>query len=74
MPTLNIPINVQVAANESSAMIPISMIIQQLNLPHFGEYSIGLSIDGRQEASIPLIVREAPLIPPIPPQQHQPPV
>jgi hypothetical protein len=73
MPTLNFPINVQMPLNESSATLPISMIIQQLNLPHFGEYSIGLAIDGRQEATIPLFVREAPLIPPFPPTQPQPP-
>ena len=66
MPTLNIPINVQVAINESSATVQFAMIIPQLNLPHFGEYAIGLSIDGREEASGPLFVREAPLIPPFP--------
>ena len=72
MPVFNIPINVQIPLYESSATVPFAMIIQQLHLPHFGEYSVGLSIDGRQEASIPLFVREAPLIPPMP--NPQPPV
>jgi hypothetical protein len=71
-PTLNAPINVQVPPHESSAIVQFAMIIQQLNLPHFGEYALGLSIDGRQEASIPLFVREAPLIPPFLPPPPSP--
>jgi Family of unknown function (DUF6941) len=57
MPTLNAQIQVRVGPNEISATVPISLIVQQINLPHFGEYSIGLAVDGRQEASIPLFVR-----------------
>jgi hypothetical protein len=68
LPVLNIPVNVRAYPNESYASLALAMPIQLLHLPRFGEYAIGLSVDGRQEASIPLFVHEAPKIPPFPPQ------
>ena len=73
MPTMNVPLMVQVAPNETSAIVQISVIIGQLKLPNFGEYSIAVAIDGRQEASIPLIVRQFPLLPPLQQGPQQPP-
>jgi hypothetical protein len=32
------------------------MVIQQIRLPKFGEYTIDLAVDGRQLGSIPLYV------------------
>ena len=65
MPTLQAQINIQLRPNESDATVHFALLIQQIKLPNFGEYSIDLAIDGRQEASTPLYVREfRPLQPP----------
>jgi hypothetical protein len=32
------------------------MVIQQIRLPKFGEYTIDLAVDGRQLGSLPLYV------------------
>jgi|ERR1022692_348721 hypothetical protein len=63
MPTVDIPVPVQVSPGESTASVPFVMIIQQLKLPHFGEYSIDLAIDGMQQASIPLFARQVQMPP-----------
>jgi len=71
VPTLEAQLNVQINPNESDATVPLAVVIQQISLPRFGEYSVDLAVDGRQEASIPLYVLQAPLpqqMPPIPPQ------
>ena len=56
MPTLNATTQVQFGANDSSATASLVLVIQQLRLPKFGEYSIDLAVDGDQKASIPLVV------------------
>jgi hypothetical protein len=71
MPTLQAEMAVKVGANSSTATVPLVLLIQPLKLPNFGEYSIDLAIDGRQEASTPLYVRQiqnpaSPLPPPNP--------
>jgi len=58
MPTLEAAMQFRINPEMTTASVPFVMIIQQLKLPHFGEYSIDLAIDGRQEASIPLFVRQ----------------
>ena len=71
VPTMNAQLNVQINPNESDASVPLAVVIQQISLPRFGEYSVDLAVDGRQEASIPLYVLQAPLpqqMPPAPPQ------
>lgn len=68
VPTLEAQLNVQISPNESDASVPLAVVIQQISLPRFGEYSVDLAVDGRQEASIPLYVLQAPL-----PQQMPPP-
>jgi hypothetical protein len=55
-PDLNI--SVQVAPNAPSATAQILLGTQQLQLPHFGEYSIALVVDGREEKTIPLFARQ----------------
>lgn len=64
MPTLQTDIAVKIPAEASNATAPLVLLIQPLNLPRFGEYSIDLAIDGRQEASTPLYVRQVQSRPP----------
>jgi hypothetical protein len=68
VPILEAQLNVQISPKESDASVPLAVVIQQISLPRFGEYSVDLAVDGRQEASIPLYVLQAPL-----PQQLPPP-
>ena len=60
MPTLDATTQVGFPPGEHSMTACLVLQIQQLKLPNFGEYSIDLGVDGRQEASIPLFVRQAP--------------
>jgi len=71
MPTLQAQMNIQFKTNESSATVQFVLLIQQIKLPSFGEYSIDLAIDGRQEASTPLYVKQ--FQPPQQPPQQLPP-
>ena len=56
MPTLDAATQVQFGPNDSTATTSLVLVIQQLKLPKFGEYSIDLAVDDRHEASIPLLV------------------
>ena len=56
MPTLNANSAVKFPQGESTMTACIVLVIQQLKLPKFGEYSIDLAVDDRHEASIPLFV------------------
>ena len=38
----------------------LGLSIQRLRLPRFGEYSIDLAVDGRQEGTLPLYVKKRP--------------
>ena len=70
-PTLDAQLNVQISPNESAASVPLAVVIREISLPRFGEYSVDVAVDGRQEASIPLYVLQTPLpqqMPPAPPQ------
>lgn len=60
IPTLEAQLMIQIREDVSDATVPLSFVIQQIVFPHFGEYRIDLAVDGRQEASIPLYVRQAP--------------
>lgn len=60
MPTLDANTQVMFPPGEHTVTACLVLQIQQLKLPNYGEYSIDLGIDGRQEASIPLFVRPAP--------------
>ena len=70
VPILKAQLNVQISPNESDASVPLAVVIQQISLPRFGEYSVDLAVDGRQEASIPLYVLQAPLPQQMPPPPH----
>jgi hypothetical protein len=56
MPTLNATTQVRFGPNDSTATASLALVIQQLKLPKFAEYSIDLAVDDRHEASIPLLV------------------
>ena len=60
MPTLDANTQVMFPPGEHTVTACLVLQIQQLKLPNYGEYSIDLGIDGRQEASIPLFVRPSP--------------
>ena len=72
VPILEAQLNVQISPNESDASVPLAVVIQQISLPRYGEYSVDLAVDGRQEASIPLYVLQAPLPQQTPPPPTQP--
>jgi hypothetical protein len=59
MPTLDATTQVQFGPADSTSTASIVLVIQQLKLPRFGEYSIDLAVDDRHEASIPLLVSNA---------------
>ncbi|MGR3320223.1 MAG: DUF6941 family protein [Candidatus Anammoxibacter sp.] len=60
IPTLEQTFTVNVHPNESTANVNLVLLIQQLKLENFGDYSIDLAIDGRLEGAIPLAVRQRP--------------
>jgi hypothetical protein len=60
MPTLDTSTQVHFGPTDSTATTSIVLVIQQLKLPKFGEYSIDLAVDGDHKASIPLVVAPAP--------------
>ena len=57
MPSIDMPVDV-VVPNELNFLVRNFVInIQQLKFDKPGQYSIDLAVDGRQETSIPLLVR-----------------
>lgn len=74
MPRLDAQTQIQIGPNETSATTQMVMVIPQLRLPSFGDYSLGLAIDGMEAATFLLSVRQTPLTQPQPPApQIQPP-
>jgi hypothetical protein len=75
MPMLEAQTQIALGPDSSTATAQLVLIIPQIKLPSFGEYSIDLAVDGRQEASTPLYVKQIPLVPPMqrttPPEQPQ---
>jgi|ERR1044071_10456 hypothetical protein len=61
--------HVQFQPGESSATAPLVIGMPQIKLSNFGDYLIDLAVDGRQEASIPLFVRQV-----AQPPQSSPPI
>ena len=58
MPTLDTNTRVHFPTGEASMTACLVLVLQQLKLPKFGEYSIDLAVDDRHEASIPLFVSQ----------------
>jgi hypothetical protein len=57
IPPVNGTVNIDFTAEQRSGSANLVLNIQRLKLNEYGEYSIDLGIDGRCEASLPLIVR-----------------
>lgn len=64
MPVIETQVSVQTGPFGTSPIAQVVSLMSQIRLPNFGEYSVDLAVDGRQEASTPLFLREAPTIPP----------
>ena len=56
IPDVNVQMNVEVPAGETSATANVVVMLPQVNLPRYGEYSIDLAVDARLEGSVPLYV------------------
>ena len=63
MPALEMQLQVQVPPVFQQSNVQAVFLIPQIRLPNFGEYAIDLAVEGRQEASTPLFVRQL-IIPP----------
>jgi len=57
MPSIDMPVDVAMPADVNFLVRNFVITIQQLKFEKPGQYSIDLAIDGRQEASIPLLVK-----------------
>ncbi len=56
MPPLEATADVHLPGEDVTSTVSLALNIHQLRLPKFGEYSIDLAVDDRQEASSPLYV------------------
>lgn len=57
IPTANGAININFPDEQRSGSANLVLNLQMLKLESFGEYSIDLAVDGRNEGSLPLFVR-----------------
>ena len=60
MPSIELPFDVKVPENDSFAYRNFILNIQRLKFEKFGQHAVDIAIDGRQEASIPLEVKQIP--------------
>ena len=60
MPSIELPFEVSVPENDSFAYRNFILNIQRLKFEKFGQHAVDIAIDGRQEASIPLEVKQLP--------------
>ena len=60
MPSIELPFEVRVPENDSFAYRNFILNIQRLKFEKFGQHAVDIAIDGRQEASIPLEVKQIP--------------
>ena len=58
LPSVDAAVAVRFASEEPTTVANVILNLQQLKLGGFGEYTIDLAIDGRQEGSIPLYVNQ----------------
>jgi hypothetical protein len=58
VPPVDTTIRVQFPPNVSTHAYNIVLNLQRTKFEHFGEYAVNLAVNGRQEASIPLHVRQ----------------
>mgnify|MGYP000568326842 FL=1 len=60
MPSIELPFEVKMPENDSFAYRNFILNIQRLKFEKFGQHAVDIAIDGRQEASIPLEVKQIP--------------
>jgi hypothetical protein len=60
IPDIGLQMNIQLPPGESTVTANVVVMLPQVSLPRFGEYSIDLTIDARHEGSLPLYVRPPP--------------
>ena len=60
MPSIELPFEVNVPADDSFLYRNFVLNIQRLKVENFGQHAVDIAIDGRQEASIPLEVKQLP--------------
>ncbi len=58
MPPLEATADVHFPEQDATSTVSLALNIHQLRLPRFGEYSIDVAVDDRQEASSPLYVSQ----------------
>ena len=58
MPSIELPFDVKVPENDSFTYRNFILNIQRLKFEKFGQHAVDIAIDGRQEASIPLEVKQ----------------
>ena len=58
LPPLEGKVDIGVRPGAITVAANLILNIDRLKIEHFGEYSINLAVDGRQEASLPLYVRQ----------------
>jgi hypothetical protein len=59
IPSLDAPITMNFPDTVPSGTVQLILDMQNLRFQKFGEFSIDLAVDGRQEASIPLFLRQS---------------
>ncbi len=61
IPSLDADLDIKVPPNQDSVAINLVLNLHGLKIEKYGSYAINLAIDGRQEASIPLYIKEPPV-------------
>lgn len=64
LPAMETQVPIKMTGDGSSATAQVVSIMSLLKLPSFGEYSIDLAVDGRQEGTAPLYTRQIQVVPP----------
>lgn len=59
VPSLNGNVSIKPRGGQSSVTANLILNIQRLKFGKFGQYSVDVALDGRQEASLPLFVKDA---------------
>jgi hypothetical protein len=59
IPSLEAPLSINFPDAQPSATAQLILDLHNLRFTKFGEFSIDLAVDGRQEASTPFFVRQA---------------
>ena len=60
LPAIEVPVTVAFPPNAHSTTVQVIGNIGGLKLDRYGEYSVDIAIDGRQEASLPFFVTQVP--------------